>query len=155
VFKKSNGTNYEDWMELIKLFLAISCVEATLTKDEPPIRTDTFFVEEKMKYNKWAYSNKICMMTMKYSTKKTIKGNISEATNANKLLVDVGNNFKKFNRIQNLSYLSLLTKTKYDGVNSVREYAMKLTNWYHKLKFMEVVLGQDFFDVAYTTFSSF
>jgi len=108
-----------------------------------------------MKYNKWAYSNKICMMTMKHSTKKTIKGNILEATNANKLLVDVGNNFMKFNRIQNSSCLSLLTKTKYDGVNSIYEHAMKLTNGYHKLKLMEVVLGQDFFYVVDTIFSSF
>jgi len=81
---------------------------------------------------------------MKHNMEKTIKDNISEASNAKKFLADVGNKFKKFNKTEKFTYLSLLTKSKYDGVGGVREDAMKLTNWYHKLKFMKVVLGEDF-----------
>ena len=73
---KLNETNYEDWVDSIKLFLAISCVDAALTKDEPCIPTDTSSSKEKMKYERWDHSNKICLMTMKHSTEKTIKDNI-------------------------------------------------------------------------------
>jgi len=141
---KLNGTNYEHWVASIKLFLEISYVDAALTEDEPPIPTDTSSAEEKMKYDKWTHSNKICLMIMKHSMEKTVKDNIPEATNAKKFLVDIGNKFKKFYKSEKSSYFSLLTKTKYDGVSGVNEHAMKLTNWYQKLKSMKVVLGEDF-----------
>jgi len=131
-------------MESVKLFLAISCVDYALTEDEPPVPTATSSAEEKIKYDRWIHSNKICLMTMKHSMKKTIKDNIPEASNAKKFLADVGNKFKKFDKTEKSTYLSLLTKTKYDGVGGVREHAMKLTNWYHKLKSMKVVLREDF-----------
>jgi len=75
---------------------------------------------------------------------KTIKDYIPKATNGKKFLVDIGNKFKKFDQTGKSSYISLLTKTKYDDVISVREHVMKLTNWYHKLKSVKVVLGKDF-----------
>jgi len=141
---KLNGTNYEDWVELVKLFLAILCVDVALTKDESPIPIDTSSAEEKIQYDKWTLSNKICLMTMKHCMEKTIKDNILEATNAKQFLADVGNKFKKFDKIEESSYLSLLTKTKYHRVSDVREHAIKLTNWYHKTKSVKVVLGEDF-----------
>jgi len=141
---KLNGTNSEEWMESVKLFLVISCVDSALTEDEPPVPIATSSAEEKTKYDRWIHSNKICLMTMKHSMEKTIKDNILEASNVKKFLVDVGNKFKKFDKTEKSTYLSLLTKTKYDGVGGVREHAMKLINWYHKLKSMKVVLGEDF-----------
>jgi len=61
---KLNGTNFEEWMESVKLFLAISCVDYALTEDEPPVPTATSYAEKKIKYDRWIYSNKICLMTM-------------------------------------------------------------------------------------------
>jgi len=54
---------------------------------------------------------------MKNSMEEAIKDNIPEVTNAMKFLVDVGNKFKKFDKTKKSTYLSLLTKTKYDGVS--------------------------------------
>jgi len=141
---KLNGTNFQEWMESVKLFLVISCVDSALTEDEPPVPTATSSAEEKTKYDRWIHSNKIYLMTMKHSMEKTIKDNIPEASNAKKLLADVGNKFKKFDKTKKSTYPSLLTKTKYDGVGGVREHVMKLTNWYHKLKSMKVVFEEDF-----------
>jgi len=45
---KLDGINYQDSMESITLFLAISCVDTALTKDESPMPTDISSVEEKM-----------------------------------------------------------------------------------------------------------
>ena len=126
---KLNGTNFEEWIESVKLFLVISCIDSALTEDEPHVPTATSFAEEKTKYDKWINSNKICLMTMKHSMEKTIKDNIPEASNAKKFLTNVGNKFKKFDKTEKSTYLSLLTKRKYDGVGGVREHAMKLTNW--------------------------
>jgi len=114
---KLNGTNFEEWMELVKLFLAISCVDSTFTEDEPSVPTATSSAEEKKKYDRWIHSNKICLMTMKHNMEKTIKDNIPKGSNA-----------KKFDKTEKSTYLSLLTKIKYDGIGGVREHVMKLTN---------------------------
>jgi len=108
---KLNGTNFEEWMKSVKLFLAISCVDYA-TKDEPPVPTITSSAEEKIKYDKWIHSNKIFLMTVKHTMEKIIKDNIPEASNAKKLLADVGNKFKIFDKTEKSTYLSLLTKTK-------------------------------------------
>jgi len=49
---KLNGTNYEDWMDSIKLFLTISNVNVALIEDEPPIPTNTSSAEVKVKYQR-------------------------------------------------------------------------------------------------------
>jgi len=64
---KVNGTNFEEWMESVKLFLAISCVDYAVTEDEPPVPIATSSVEENIKYDRWIHSNKICLMTMKHN----------------------------------------------------------------------------------------
>jgi len=42
-----------EWVESIKLFLAISCVDVALNEDGFPIPTDTSSAEQKMKYGKF------------------------------------------------------------------------------------------------------
>jgi len=49
---KLNKTNYEDWVDSIKLFLVISNVDVVLIEDESPIPTDTYSAEEKIKYER-------------------------------------------------------------------------------------------------------
>jgi len=66
--------------------------------------TDASSAEEKNKYNRWTHSKKICLVTMKHNIEKTIKDNIPEATNAKKILVDVGNKFKKFDKTEKSNY---------------------------------------------------
>ena len=83
-------------------------------------------------------------MTMKHSTDKTIKDNILETNKAKEFLEFVEKKFKKFDKTKKSYYLNLLTKTRYDETSGVREHAMKLSNWYNKLKLMKVVLGENF-----------
>ena len=49
-----------------------------------------------------------------------------------------------FDKAQKGQYLSLLEKTKYDGVNGVREHMMKLVHYYNKLKSLKVDLGDSY-----------
>ncbi|XP_074560510.1 uncharacterized protein LOC141816668 [Curcuma longa] len=141
---KLNDTNYEDWADSIKLFLAISNVDVALTENEPEVPTLESSAAVTTKHEKWVHSNKVCLMTMKFTMDKTIKDNVPETNSAKEFLESVGKKFKKFDKTEKASYLSLLTKTRYDGVSGVREHAMKLTNWYNKLKSMKVELGSDF-----------
>jgi len=49
---KLNGTNFEEWIESVKLFLAISFADSTLTENEPHVPTATSSAEEKIKYDR-------------------------------------------------------------------------------------------------------
>lgn len=141
---KLNGTNYEDLMESVKLFLAVSGVDSALSEDAPAVPTDASSESDRRRYERWVHSNKICLMTMKFSMDKNIKDSIPDTENAKEFLKCVGEKFKKVDKTEKAFYLSLLTKTKYDDVGSVCEHLLKLVNWYNKLKSMGVVLGEDF-----------
>jgi len=59
-------------------------------------------------------------------------------------MILVGEKFKTFDKAQKGQYLSLLEKTKYNGVSSVREHMMKLVHYYNKLKSLKVELGDSY-----------
>jgi len=51
---------------------------------------------------------------------------------------------KTFDKAQKGQYLSLLERTKSDGVNGVREHMMKLVHYYNKLKSLKVEVGDSY-----------
>ena len=52
---KLNGTNYENWVEFVKLFLAVFHIDIALIEDEPPISTDESSTTDRAKCDKWAH----------------------------------------------------------------------------------------------------
>ena len=56
----------------------------------------------------------------------------------------VGEKFKTFDKAQKGHCLSLLEKTKYDGVSGVCEHMMKLVHYYNKLKSLRVEIGDSY-----------
>jgi hypothetical protein len=59
-------------------------------------------------------------------------------------LVAVGDKFIKFNKAEKRIFMKLLTTTTYDGVSRVREHIMKLTQFFNKLRQMNVELADSF-----------
>lgn len=75
---------------------------------------------------------------------KSIRQSIPESNNAKDFLKSIGDKFKIFDKAQKGHYLSLLEKTKYDGLGGVREHIMKLVHYCNKLRSMKVDLGEDY-----------
>ena len=69
-------------------------------------------------------------MFMQYHMDKSLWLSIPnvESLNAKQFLEAVGNKFVKFDKAEKAQYLSLLEKTKYDGVTSICEHVMKLVH---------------------------
>ena len=141
--KTLNGTNYEDWAESMKLYLAVTNLDLALREEEPVIDANSS-AELKAKHEKWAHSNRVCLMTMKYTMDKTIRQSIPESQKAKDFLESIAEKFVKFDKAEKGRYLSLLEKTMYDGVSGVREHILKLVHYYNKLKAMNVDLGDSF-----------
>ncbi|KAJ1442562.1 gag-polypeptide of LTR copia-type [Sesbania bispinosa] len=93
---------------------------------------------------KWEHSNRVYLLVMKYTMEKPIRQSIPENDKAKDFLRSVGENFRTFDKAQKARYLSLLEKTKYDGVSGVREHIMKLVHYYNKLKSLKVELCESF-----------
>nr|KYP60045.1 hypothetical protein KK1_015493 [Cajanus cajan] len=139
-----NGTNFEDWKESLDLYLAITNMDLSLREEEPTALTPESIVAQKDSHEKWENSNRVCLMVMKYTMEKSIRQSIPENDKAKDFLRSVGEKFKTFDKAQKGQYLSLLEKTKYDGVSGVREHMMKLLHYYNKLKSLKVELGESY-----------
>lgn len=65
VLNRLNGTNYEDQVESLKLFLVVSNMDMALIEDGPLTLTSTSSIVDKSRYDKQVHSNKVCLMTMR------------------------------------------------------------------------------------------
>ena len=99
--------NYKDWLEFMKFYLAISNINVEDELPKPKAH-DKSSDANKVKHEKWAHANKVCLMTLKYSMDKTIKDNILETNSAKEFLESIGKKFKKFDKTEKVYYLSLL-----------------------------------------------
>uniref|UniRef100_A0A2N9II69 CCHC-type domain-containing protein n=1 Tax=Fagus sylvatica TaxID=28930 RepID=A0A2N9II69_FAGSY len=96
-------------------------------------------VGAKAYFNKWAESNKLCMMIMRLSMDKTIKNSIPQCDNAKDYLAAaVSKKFVVFDKAEKSNYMRLLTTTTYDGTTGVREHVMRMTNLAMRLRDMKV-----------------
>ena len=79
--KYLNGTNFEDWAQSLKLYLAITNLDLALREEEPVISEEST-AEQRAQHEKWAHSNRICLMVMKYTMEKTIRQSVPESEDA-------------------------------------------------------------------------
>jgi len=142
--KTLNWTNFEDWKESLDLYLAITNMDFSLREAEPSALTPESTIVQRASREKWEHSNRMCLMVMRYTMEKSIRQSIPDNDNAKDFMRSVGEKFKTFDKAQKGQYLSLLEKTKYDGVSGVREHMMKLVHYYNKLKSLKVDLGDSY-----------
>ncbi|XP_027911427.1 uncharacterized protein LOC114170141 [Vigna unguiculata] len=142
--KSLNGTNFEDWKESLDLYLAITNMDFSLREVEPSALTPESTSVQRASREKWEHSNRVCLMVMRYTMEKSIRQSIPDNDNAKDFMRSVGEKFKTFDKAQKGQYLSLLEKTKYDGVSGVREHMTKLGQYYNKLKSLKVELGDSY-----------
>src|ERR1044072_2907411 len=142
--KTLNGTNFEDWKESLEFYLALTNFDLALRENEPAAITPTSTAEQKTYHDKWMHSNRVCLQAMNFTMGKSIRQSIPTTEKAKDFLKLVGEKFKTFDKAQKGQYLSLLEKTKYDGVSGVSEHMMKLLNYFNKLKSLKVELGDNF-----------
>ena len=60
-----NGINLEKWRDYVTIVLGFIDLDHALRADEPLAITNKLTVEEKINYEKWERSNRMCLMVMK------------------------------------------------------------------------------------------
>uniref|UniRef100_A0A2N9IQK5 CCHC-type domain-containing protein n=1 Tax=Fagus sylvatica TaxID=28930 RepID=A0A2N9IQK5_FAGSY len=113
-------------------------LDLALEVNKPDAITSQSSAGAKAYFNKWAESNKLCMMIMRLSMDKTIKNSIPQCDNAKDYLAAVSKKFVVFDKAEKSNYMRLLTTTTYDGTTGIREHIMRMTNLAMRLRDMKV-----------------
>jgi hypothetical protein len=159
-----NGSNYGSWRETIEIALTLMEIDLTLTTDaskepEKPVLHDgetaqAFATHERdfapirMAYDleraKWDASNRKCLMVIKSSIKKAIRGGISDCETAKEYLKKVETQFTGSSKTYASTIIKKLVTEKYSFGSGVREHILKMSNMTSKLKTMDMGLKDEF-----------
>ncbi|RDX69973.1 hypothetical protein CR513_50845, partial [Mucuna pruriens] len=90
---------------------------------------------QKVKFEKWECSNRMCLMIIKYSILEAFQDSISESQSATI--------FAKNEKAETSNLLAKLISMKYKGRENIREYIMEVSNLTTKLQSLKLELDED------------
>ena len=134
-----NGTNHKQWVKALMMNLTIMKMDLALRTTTPHKPVDNAVEKDRKSYDEWEYSNRCCLMIMRYHMDESIRDSICKTENAKDFLIAIEKKYAKFSKNE---YLNMLHSTFYDGASDVRAHIDKLMGYYHKLKAMIMNLGQ-------------
>nr|XP_017187446.1 uncharacterized protein LOC108173244 [Malus domestica] len=162
------GVNYKKWKQDLETTLGVMDMDLALRTEEPPGPTDDSTSSQRFKYEKWHKSNRISLLIIKRSMTDMVRGAIIDATNAKDFLKSIEQKYKespetetdatntkdflKFieqkykesPKIETGNLMNSLTTMSYDGIESMREYILRMTDVATKLKALEVPISENF-----------
>ncbi|XP_062079432.1 uncharacterized protein LOC133783827 isoform X2 [Humulus lupulus] len=139
-----NATNHKQWIENITMNLTFMKVDLALRIDAPSKPADDATEKDKKSYEDWEHSNHCCLMLMRYHMDESIRDSIPKSENAKDFLAAIKEKYKKFSKNEKNEHLNMLHHTVYDGSGDIRAHIDKLMGHYHKLKAMDMDLGEDY-----------
>eukprot|EP00261_Vitis_vinifera_P033612 XP_019074855.1 PREDICTED: uncharacterized protein LOC109122470 [Vitis vinifera] len=124
--------------------MTLQILDLALRVDEPSKPTDMSSADERSFYEKWEYSNRSCLMVMKYTMDKSIKECVPKTERVKEFLKYVKANYTKTDKAEMTTHLKLLTTTVYDGVGGIKDHIIKLKHYFNKANEMKVELSEKF-----------
>ena len=83
-------------------------------------------------------------MTIKRTTTDVVRRGFPDATNVKEFLKSIKEDYKESEKTETSNLMNSLTTMRYDGVQSVRGYALKMIDIAGKLKALEVPISETF-----------
>ena len=103
-----NGTNFKTWHENLQIVLSVMDLDLALRVSSPAPLTVESSSDEKRDIERWANSNRMCLMIIKKAIPKSFRGTISEMIKtAKEFLEEIKNRFSK---IENFETSTLLAR---------------------------------------------
>ncbi|KAL9315746.1 hypothetical protein ACSQ67_016747 [Phaseolus vulgaris] len=109
------GENHYSWKDSLMLTLGMLDFDHALIEAAPLALIDKSTLEDKMAYEKWQRSNKMCLMLIKNSIGPIIGGGIPNSPNAKAYLAFVEEQFLGTSKAHASTLILKLVTTKYDG----------------------------------------
>ena len=121
-----NGDNYDDWKE--KNLLTLGCMNLDLAHriDESAIPTESSTQIEKASYERWERSNRLSLMFIKSSIRKSIRDSILECAKVKEYLKAIEQQFKTFDKALENTLTGKMCSMKFDCTKGIHEHTMKM-----------------------------
>ncbi|XP_047267381.1 uncharacterized protein LOC124897835 [Capsicum annuum] len=95
-----NGTNFKKWKEHIMIVLGCMDLDYALRFDHPADLNETSSNEQKSAYEKWEQSNRMSLMMMQHSIPESLRGGITENTDAKGFLNEIADRFATNEKVE-------------------------------------------------------
>ncbi|XP_010537050.1 PREDICTED: uncharacterized protein LOC104811890 [Tarenaya hassleriana] len=130
---KLNGSNFEEWKERLLLELCLMDHDFVFFKDRPDIK-DTMSSAEDLE--RWDRSNRICLMLMRYSIPRHLRGVVpADVASAKEFLQVLEKSFAVNKFAEESRLLKELTSMRYEGEgDNMWEYVGRMVTIAGKLK---------------------
>nr|XP_008382181.1 uncharacterized protein LOC103444992 [Malus domestica] len=137
----TGGSNYKKWRRDINLMWTLN--EFDIAIDNPkPIVIDQSTRVEKSDHERWTRASKVALSILESGMTDTIRGGMKKLQLAVDYLTAIEKKFKEFEKTEVSQYMSLLTTYKIEGIGSIRDHTIKMTDTAEKLNSMDVNIGE-------------
>ena len=123
-----NGLNFSEWCEKVNFHLGVLDFDLTLLEEKLADITDTISEAKKLNHKAWDRSNRLCMSFMRMTIANNIKSTLPKSVIAKEYLKLVEERFRSADKSLVGTLMAELTTTKYDGLQSMQQHILDMTN---------------------------
>ncbi|GJS42345.1 putative RNA-directed DNA polymerase [Tanacetum coccineum] len=123
-------------------------LDHALRINPPTVLTVESTTDKKRAYEQWERSNRMSLMNIMNSISVAIRGAIPDSENAKEYLSSVEEQFKGTSKSYASTLILKMLTIKYDGVSSVREHIMIMSDMANKLKGMDMEISEGEMEIS-------
>ncbi|XP_010556022.1 PREDICTED: uncharacterized protein LOC104825398 [Tarenaya hassleriana] len=117
---KFNGLNYADWSEHIQFYLGFNDMDHELLNEKPTSITDESLESDRINFDSWERSNRLCLNLMRITMAKSVKPSMPKTESAKKFMQKVKEYSQSDLADKSVgSLMSELTMKKFDWSQSI------------------------------------
>ncbi|KAM1602990.1 hypothetical protein ACFX1Z_029648 [Malus domestica] len=137
----TGGSNYKKWRREIGLLLTLNEFDIALETPKM-ILTDQSTRAEKADAERWVRANKVALTILESAMTNTVRGGIKKHDLAIDYLQSIERKFKESQKAEISQYMAMLTTYKIEGMGSIRDHILKMTDAAEKLNSLDVNIGE-------------
>ncbi|KAH1239471.1 hypothetical protein GmHk_08G023898 [Glycine max] len=143
LFPIFDGLNFSDWNEQVQFHLDILDLDLAILEEKSATIIDANSNEEKTHYKAWKRSSRLSLMFMRMTVADSIKTTLHK-TNAKEFMKLVEKRSQTTNKSFAETLMSTLTTMKFDGLRTMHEHIIEMTNITVRLKTLGMVVNENF-----------
>lgn len=139
-----NGLNFKKWNSDIELNLGILDFDHVMREEPPADLPMNANKEIRDKFQQWHMHNKMAMICMKKSMTNAVKGGIPDSEYAKVYFKPIAEKYKVVDKAEIGNLMNKLTRIKFNGQGSIREYIMQGIDIAEKRKDLNMTIEDSF-----------
>lgn len=138
------GDNFSEWKDKVLLTLVCMDMNLTIREDKPPIPMEWRTPEDKVAYELWERSNRLCLIFIRVHMNQSIMDSIPECKTAKAYMESIDAKCVSSKKTLASTLVKKLSCTMLDKGKSMCEHIMEMRDIATKLKSLEVDISESF-----------